>query len=320
VIIVYYNIITGGGVLPRKHFTCGIYGIITPNNSIYIGSSIKIEQRFSEHKSMLKYGRHHSIRLQRAFNKHGKNLKFKIIHRCIPEDLNKKEQEYIDKFGAKLNTTKFINNVWLNPETRLKIEAYYKTDKFKKERSKIAKNISTRWREVECSNGEKYKNLTDAARAFGIRASGMSHLVRTHQIGRLGVKFKYSNEEWKPETTLSERLVKTRIKNGTLKHSEKSKKRMRKARAGCKPTLKAIRNAAKTNSIPIIGVSIKNGKIVKYSSTRKAAENHHKKSIRTAQAQICKCIYGVKNIAYGYKWAKSKANPKNSGDQNAVAG
>jgi predicted GIY-YIG superfamily endonuclease len=50
----------------------GIYYIknIT-NNKLYIGSSKDILKRFYEHKRLLRHNKHHSIRLQRAWDKYG---------------------------------------------------------------------------------------------------------------------------------------------------------------------------------------------------------------------------------------------------------
>lgn len=91
----------------------GIYQIRNIiNKEIYIGSSINLEKRKSVHFSLLRSGKHHSIKLQRAFNKYGKeNFKFEIlelIERLVEErdlDFEKRlckeyEQSYLDKYGA----------------------------------------------------------------------------------------------------------------------------------------------------------------------------------------------------------------------------
>ena len=51
----------------------GTYNIIKSiNNKYYIGSSININKRLTQHKSELKRNIHHCIYLQRAYNKYGK--------------------------------------------------------------------------------------------------------------------------------------------------------------------------------------------------------------------------------------------------------
>lgn len=51
----------------KKEVKSGIYKITNVvNNKIYIGSACNIMQRFSNHKSSLRKGKHHSIYLQRS--------------------------------------------------------------------------------------------------------------------------------------------------------------------------------------------------------------------------------------------------------------
>lgn len=80
----------------------GIYKIknIT-NNKIYIGSAINIEIRWKEHINDLKGNKHHSIKLQRAYNKYGKdNFVFEIVELCAVDMLLIKEQEYINTYKS----------------------------------------------------------------------------------------------------------------------------------------------------------------------------------------------------------------------------
>lgn len=81
---------------------CGVYRIIClPSGRIYIGSSVSMKKRFSEHRSALRYSRHHSLLLQRAWNKHGPDaFKFEPILICSPDDRHFYEQRAIDAFDA----------------------------------------------------------------------------------------------------------------------------------------------------------------------------------------------------------------------------
>lgn len=292
--------------MPYKKKVCGVYSIKTPNNSIYIGSSCNILRRFAEHKSLLKNKKHHSVRLQRAFNKHGDNLLFEIVCECDVKELNSKEQEYITKLGARLNTTALVNNVYACPETREKLKKVHNSEEWKQARSIIAKNSKTRWVPVECSNGVIYKNMAEAAKAFGIRTSGISHLVKTHQKGRLGVKFKHTNEEWMPEVPTNVRRLETMTKNGNMVRSEESKIKMREAAKGRRPSLKAIEASVKSTSIPVCGISLKDGSMYCYKSSMEAARRVASGRIRTASSQINKCLNGVKKSAYGFFWRREK--------------
>lgn len=80
----------------------GVYKITNiVNNKCYIGSAANIYKRWSWHKRYLTLNNHHSILLQRAWNKYGEtNFKFEILECGMidPKDLIKREQYYIDIF------------------------------------------------------------------------------------------------------------------------------------------------------------------------------------------------------------------------------
>jgi group I intron endonuclease len=86
----------------------GIYKIESNiSNRIYIGSAINIIQRWKLHKKTLKKGTHHSIKLQRHYNKYGKkDLHFSVLLGCDKEELIKKEQFFIDSFNPYFNICK----------------------------------------------------------------------------------------------------------------------------------------------------------------------------------------------------------------------
>ena len=61
--------------------TSGIYLITnTVTKKVYVGSSVDIKARWKEHLSSLRKGRHHSVKLQRSWDKHGEDIfKFEVI-------------------------------------------------------------------------------------------------------------------------------------------------------------------------------------------------------------------------------------------------
>jgi group I intron endonuclease len=83
----------------------GIYKIICLlNNSIYIGSSVNLEQRFYNHLFYLRCNKHHNKHLQNAYNLYGEeNFKFEIIEECEKEILIEREQFHIDELKPKFN-------------------------------------------------------------------------------------------------------------------------------------------------------------------------------------------------------------------------
>lgn len=94
-----------GGVT-MKEIISGIYEIRnTVNEHIYIGSAVNIHTRWNLHKNELRKGVHHSVYLQRAWNKYGEtNFVFSVL-RLVDgkEERLIAEQEYLDKFIPEYN-------------------------------------------------------------------------------------------------------------------------------------------------------------------------------------------------------------------------
>ena len=76
----------------------GIYEIKNKvTGKSYIGSSKQIEKRWRQHLLALKKNIHHSILLQRAWNKYGEDcFEFNIKEECQEDELVEKEQQYLD--------------------------------------------------------------------------------------------------------------------------------------------------------------------------------------------------------------------------------
>lgn len=93
---------------------CGIYKITCIiNNKCYVGSSINIRNRWSEHKSKLKKNKHHSIFLQRSWNKYKeRNFIFEIVEECekTKEIILEREQFYIDSLSPSFNILKIAGS------------------------------------------------------------------------------------------------------------------------------------------------------------------------------------------------------------------
>lgn len=81
----------------------GIYLILnTKTRKIYIGQAFNIRQRWQLHRRSLRGGYHHNIHLQRAWNKYGATaFEFKILEYCSIEQLDEREQHYLDLYLPK---------------------------------------------------------------------------------------------------------------------------------------------------------------------------------------------------------------------------
>lgn len=83
----------------------GVYQIRNlKNNKLYIGSTQALRRRWGEHKRALTSDSHHSIKLQRAWNKHESNaFIFEILLYCDPEDCLMYEQIALDYYKPEYN-------------------------------------------------------------------------------------------------------------------------------------------------------------------------------------------------------------------------
>lgn len=68
------------------------------NGKYYVGSTIDPKSRMTHHFASLRNGTHHSIHLQRAFNKYGEeHFHFEIIETCDADKRLEREQYYLDQ-------------------------------------------------------------------------------------------------------------------------------------------------------------------------------------------------------------------------------
>ena len=78
-----------------------IYKIINKvNGKMYIGQTINFQKRIKDHFKDLEEGKHHSVKLQRAYDKYGKDnfyYEYKLVEIDSHDDLLRLEMEEIDK-------------------------------------------------------------------------------------------------------------------------------------------------------------------------------------------------------------------------------
>ena len=81
----------------------GIYGIQNQKNKkIYVGQSKQIKKRWSRHLKELEKNKHNNKHLLRSYKKYGKeNFVFFILEECSKEELNIKEEKWINSFPRK---------------------------------------------------------------------------------------------------------------------------------------------------------------------------------------------------------------------------
>lgn len=110
----------------------GIYQITClVNGKRYIGSSVELKQRWSNHKSDLRKRRHANIHLQRCYDKHGAaNLAFEVVERVEPSKLAAAELAWLETEKPELNINQRpdapMRGKKMSPEHKEKIRAAHK--------------------------------------------------------------------------------------------------------------------------------------------------------------------------------------------------
>ena len=107
----------------------GVYEIVNKvNNKRYIGCSKNIKERFINHLNSLKKNKHHSIKLQRAWNKYKEDsFEFNILELCELEDTFILESSYINKFDSMKNGYNMIEGALIKniPRKNARKSKYY---------------------------------------------------------------------------------------------------------------------------------------------------------------------------------------------------
>ena len=98
----------------------GIYCIINiKNGKKYIGSSKNIYKRLLKHRSLLRKNKHQNKILQNSWNKYNEyNFDYYILEYCDENQLQIKEQQYIDTNNSDFNITKIVERNTLSKESR----------------------------------------------------------------------------------------------------------------------------------------------------------------------------------------------------------
>lgn len=237
---------------PKKS---GIYLIANEvDGKCYIGSAVCIKRRWAEHIRQLSGNRHHSIKLQNAWNKYGRTaFTFSVLEYVEDKhDLLRREQFWIDKFSSHdlgYNICQTAGNclgVKHSAETRAKVSAAMKLvvispeTREKMRLGKIGKKLSPETR-AKISAGQIGRTPSEETRAK-LRASSTGRVYSEATRAKISAGSKgrvYSDE-------VRERM--SAAKKG-VRHSEETKQKMRIAALGKirSPETRARMSLAKRN-------------------------------------------------------------------------
>lgn len=103
----------------------GVYMIrLLTDKRMYVGSSKNIRKRIQNHKSALKRGTHHSIHLQRAWDKHGADMfEFAALGYYPVEQLRQQEQFWLDEMTCAFNSSRTANSPVHTQEVKDRLRA-----------------------------------------------------------------------------------------------------------------------------------------------------------------------------------------------------
>lgn len=148
---------------------------------MYIGSSENLERRWKDHTRLLSKGRHHSVALQKAWDKYFGQLEFNTMLICREEDLLLYEQQYIDFYKPRYNMSLFAGSPMKgrnhSDETRIKMSATH-TGKILSE--------------------ETCKKISEAKKGTQ-RPAHVQAMLQWHNEQRKGKKFPGKGPKWTDE-------------------------------------------------------------------------------------------------------------------------
>ena len=229
---------SGSGVYKIEH---------VPSGRVYIGSAVNIRRRLHIHRCDLRLNRHHSSKLQRAWDKYGEaEFACTVLLQCDKTELLANEQRFLDSMSAVL--TGFNCNPtagsWLgrkhSPEARAKLSAL-KTGV----PHGVGHTVSSETR-AKIGAANRGRQRTDETRAklraarIGKKPSlGMVHTEAARQRMSLARKGRHLSPE---------HIEKSRLGRVGIKFSPEARENMRKGCIGRKPNRLGIKHSAETRN------------------------------------------------------------------------
>lgn len=151
-----------------REIVSGIYQIVGPNDHRYVGSAVDITERWWTHRTELRSNRHHSCKLQNAWNKYGEEAFSFSILEIVPDKSKLLEVE--DRW---IKTTRGVVG-----NRRL-----YNTNETPYSRLGMAHSEDTRRRIAQSKNGGKTYTVIDPSNNVYSGVINISEFCASHDIG-----------------------------------------------------------------------------------------------------------------------------------------
>lgn len=210
----------------------GVYQLRnTKNEKLYIGSSCNLKKRKNSHFLLLGKNKHHSKKLQNAYNKYGPDsFIFEILEECEKENLLLIEQQYLDthnvykkgynmsNIASRPSHTNSKESVKKGIETRRKNGNFEFTEAHKQKISEALRNSEVfKRRQAEGQVGRRktiyqytiegelinvFRGVLEAAEKTGIYKGSISKVVSRHRFHTHNFIFSHDSNfkgEEKPE-------------------------------------------------------------------------------------------------------------------------
>jgi len=246
-----------------------IYEILNiEKNKRYIGSAVDYNRRVKRHINLLNKNKHHSIKLQNAFNKYGEiSFIFNVLEYVLDKDiLIEREQFWMDKLKPEYNMTLIAG---LNSHLGIK-----RSEETKKKISEALTGKKQSAEHVEANRkghlGLKQNEITKQKRVDSLKNSEKA-------------KLSYQCEKRKEKTK------QTRIKNGGYVVTEDMKKKISE-------TLKKNKNASK-----LVEKCSLDGELIKTYNSMYEAELENNLSKKSLSAMFKRNENNI-GVFKGYIW------------------
>lgn len=202
----------------------GIYAITSPSGARYVGSAVSFAGRWRAHLHQLRRGTHHSIGLQRAFNKYGETaMAFSKLIVCAPCDLIMYEQAAIDATPrAKLYNSALTAGSMLGFKHTDETKAKWSAARRGVKRTRTAEHTQ------KIAEARRGKRLSATARANQSEAQAKRFLA-TSASGLRGVS--RSGNRWRARA----RIQGLRVNLGVFATPEEAHAAVQAATAGATP-------------------------------------------------------------------------------------